>query len=204
MERIETLILDLGNVLMFHDNQLLFSRLSQIAGLRGQGVEQRIPTKLWDDIHRGALDEEGIRREVCAALGIDLTRADFWEVWNCHFRKNDKVLPYVQRLVGRVKLLLLSNTNVIHTRYFTQELPILGQFDGLLLSHELKLVKPEREIYLEALRRSDSRPEATAYFDDIPEYVDAARSLGIQGHVFRSVPEFIAQLSELGLNPVSS
>ncbi len=49
---IEALILDLGNVLAFHDNALRFARL---AGGQPRG-----------------LDAEGIRSLVCGQLGVDL------------------------------------------------------------------------------------------------------------------------------------
>jgi putative hydrolase of the HAD superfamily len=105
----------------------------------------------------------------------------------------------VERLVGRVKLGALSNTNALHAEYFQAQLPILKKFDQILLSHELRMMKPEPAIFLEALRRLDSAAAETVFFDDIPAYVEAARSLGIQAHVFRSAAEFRSELLSLGL-----
>jgi putative hydrolase of the HAD superfamily len=121
------------------------------------------------------------------------------KLWNCHFRLNQEMIVEVERLVGRAKLGALSNTNALHAEYFRAQLPILKKFDQVLLSHELRMMKPEPAIFLEALRRLDSAAAETVFFDDIPAYVEAARSLGIQAHVFRSAAEFRSELLSLGL-----
>ena len=71
--------------------------------------------------------------------------------------------------------------------------------DGLFVSHEHGLAKPDAAFFQRALDRAGSRAEATAFFDDIPEYVEAARRLGIQGQVFAQTRDFPAQLRALGL-----
>lgn len=199
MPKVKTVILDLGNVLMFHDNALLYRRLGELGGLRADAVEQLVSSGIWERLHRDRLDAEAIQREVCGALGITLRPEEFAEVWNCHFTPNDAIAPIVESLIGRAKLVLLSNTNALHTEYLRQRLPLLAKFDHLLLSHELGWAKPDPRIYLEALRRTGAMPSEAAFFDDVPEYVEAARRLGIVGHVYRSVEEFARQLASLGL-----
>jgi len=197
--KVKTLILDLGNVLMFHDNTLLYRRLGELGGLGAEAVEQLVSSGIWERLHRDRLDAEEIQREVCGALGIQLGPEEFAAVWSSHFTPNEAILPIVESLVGRVKLVLLSNTNALHTEYLRQHLPLLDKFDHLLLSHELGCAKPDPLIYLEALRRTGAKPFEAAFFDDVPEYVEAARRLGIVGHVYRSVDEFAHQLATLGL-----
>jgi putative hydrolase of the HAD superfamily len=199
VRRIDTLIFDLGNVLIFHDNRFLCRRLAEKAGLASAEVERLISPDFWAAVHGGAVSAEELRRQVCATLGLELTASAFDELWACHFRVNQPMLPQVEALVGRVKLLALSNTNAIHARYVLLALPVLKRFDQVLFSHELGMIKPDPEIFREALRRAKSEADATAFFDDIPEYVEAARSVGIHGKLFRSAAEFPAQLAQLGL-----
>src|SRR5260370_29353822 len=196
---IETLIFDLGNVLIFHDNRLLCRRLAHRAGLPAAAVEQWISSDFWAEVHRGGISDEELRRLVCATLGLKLTASAFDQLWACHFRVNEPMLPQVEALIGRAKLLALSNTNPIHGRFVRQALPVLKRFDHVLFSHELGMIKPDPEIFREALRRAKSEAGAAAFFDDVPEYVEAARSVGIHGRLFRSAPEFPAQLAQLGL-----
>ncbi|HEX8436799.1 HAD family phosphatase [Archangium sp.] len=192
-------ILDLGNVLVFHDNALLFRRLGARAGLSLAETEQRLAGAGWTAANRGLLGAEGIRRDVCSALGMDLPAEEFNALWSSHFTLHEAVLPRVEGLVGRVRLVLLSNTNVLHMAWIKPRLPLLGRFDDLVLSCEVGLVKPEPAIYQEALRRARCEPHEAAFFDDVPEYVQAANALGIRGHVFTTAESFDTQLQALGL-----
>lgn len=192
-------ILDLGNVLVFHDNALLFLRLGQRAGLPPQEVAQRLTGAGWTAANRGLLDAEGIRRDVCGALGVELPMEEFAPLWSSHFTVHTAVLPRVESLAGRVKLLLLSNTNALHVAYLRPHLPVLQRFDAVLMSCEVGHVKPEPAFYRLALERAGCAPHEAAFFDDLPEFVEAANALGIRGHLFTDAPTFDAQLKALGL-----
>lgn len=198
--RVDAVIFDLGNVLVFHDNELLYQRLAERAGVTPAAVRQALAEpELFFAINRGWLDAEGIRRAVCRAIGADLAADEFAALWCCHFQVHHAVLPLVERLVGRVRLLLLSNTNVLHTAYLRPRLPLLNRFDHLLFSHDLGMVKPETAFYQAALDRAGVRPDRTAFFDDVPEFVAAAQALGIRGYVFQDLATFTRDLVDLGL-----
>ncbi len=198
-KQVDTVIFDLGNVLVFHDNAQLFRTFGMHAGIPGDDFSRLVPASLWGAIHSGQLDGEGIRREICRVLGVDLSEEQFRRDWNSHFKVNREILPLVESLIGQVKVLLLSNTNAIHMAYLIEELPILQRFDDLVLSHEVKKMKPDPAIFEEALRRAGSVASRTAFFDDVPEFVEAAKKVGLRAYVFRNVEELAAQLEELGL-----
>ncbi len=197
--QVDAVILDLGNVLVLHDNGRLFQTFGRLAGIDGEEVARRMPPTLWNAIHLGELDRAGIRREVCRALKVELGEDEFCRLWNSHFTPNHAVLPWVESLIGRVKLALLSNTNPIHMEYLIGVLPLLRRFDHLVLSHELKKMKPDPAIFAHALRLTGSLPARTAFFDDLPQFVEAASRVGIRAFLFTGADEFGAQLRELGL-----
>ena len=199
--RVRAVILDLGNVLLFHDNALLFRRLGERAGgLGGAEVERRLMAGgLWEGANRGRLDREGVRCGVCGALGVDIPMAEFAPLFSCHFTLHEAVLPRVEGLAGRVPLLLLSNTNWVHADWFLPRLPLLERFDHVLLSCAQGTAKPDAAFFQAALARAGCPAAGAAFFDDVPEYVEAARALGIQAHLFTTAAAFDAQLAALGL-----
>ncbi|MFN8557480.1 MAG: HAD family phosphatase [Dehalococcoidia bacterium] len=204
MSEITTVVLDLGNVLAFHDNRYLFEQLGARAGLDADEVARRFAERtLFDRIQRGPYDAAGIRREVADALALDIALDDFVPLWCCHFRMNEPVWPLVAALAGKVTLVLLSNTNALHTAYLRPLLPVLRHFDHLVLSNEVGLIKPEPAIYQYALSLAGALPAQTVFFDDHPAYVDAARGLGIQAYVFEHVEGFRARLLDLALLPTT-
>ena len=199
MPAVKAVLLDLGNVLVFHDNALLFTRLGARAGLSGAEVGQRLAGAGWTAANRGLLDAEGIRQDVCRGLGVDLPMAEFAPLWSSHFTLHTAVLPRVEGLVGRVKLGLVSNTNALHAAYLKPLLPLLRRFDSVVMSCEVGHVKPEPDIFRLALEGVGCEPHEAAFFDDLQEFVDTANALGIRGHLFTTADAFDAQLKELGL-----
>src|SRR4051812_6344654 len=133
MADVDAVLLDLGNVLVFHDDALLLQRLAE-QGKRSADEVRAALGAVWDPCNRGRLAGEELRRAVAAAAGSALDPATFPDLWSCHFRFHTEVYPLVESLLGRVKVLLLSNTNATHLDWIRPRLPLLARFDGLVLS----------------------------------------------------------------------
>jgi putative hydrolase of the HAD superfamily len=198
MSKVDAVVLDLGNVLVFHDDALLFQRLAERGGRTADEVRAAL-REVWDPCNRGRLAGEALRHAVGRAAGVELEAADFPDLWSCHFRFHDAVYPLVESLLGRVKVLLLSNTNATHLDWIRPRLPLLDRFDGLVLSYQVGVAKPDPAIFEQALKLAGTAAARTAFFDDVETYVQAARALGIQGHLFTDAPTFRGQLAALGL-----
>jgi putative hydrolase of the HAD superfamily len=67
-------------------------------------------------------------------------------------------------------------------------------FEKFYLSHEIKLRKPNKEIYEFALKENNLIAEETLFIDDLEENTTAASALGI--HVWNLIPnqEDVSQL----------
>ena len=98
------------------------------------------------------------------------------------------------------RLVLLSNTNAAHFDFLTPRLPILDLFDEKILSFEVGVLKPHPKIYSAAIAAAKCPPQNCFYIDDIPEYVVAARTHGIDAEVFTDVPSLQAHLKKRQLS----
>jgi putative hydrolase of the HAD superfamily len=197
---IDALLLDLGNVLAFHDNALLFRRMAETFGTTPEAMKERLDGGLWERVNRGQLKGDALRQELVRRLGRDVAPDAWFALWNCHFTIHDEMARLVERLVGKVKLVLVSNTHDQHVAFLRPRLPVLERFDGLVLSCELGALKPERAMYETALRIAGVTPERAAFFDDVQTYADAATSLGIHGRVYTTAAAFREQARALGLD----
>jgi putative hydrolase of the HAD superfamily len=200
MNPIQTVVLDLGNVLVFHDDPVLFQRMSAWGGADPEDIGKRM-LGLWDAINRGDLAGDDLRHTICQVAGskVPMEADAFFALWNSHFRVHHEVLPMVEALFGRVKVVLLTNVNELHWRFVLPRIPMLKRFDDLVASYQLRMAKPDPEIFQATLARSGLRAEETAYFDDVPRYTEAASALGIHSRVFTDAPTFRTQLAELGI-----
>jgi FMN phosphatase YigB (HAD superfamily) len=195
---IDAVLLDLGNVLVFHDNDQLLETLARLGGRPVAEVTAALEP-VWQPCHLGTLAGPELQAAVESAAGVTLDRATFLDVWNCHFRVHHQVMPLVESLFGRVKVLLLSNTNADHFEPLRPQLPVLERFDDLVLSYRLGVAKPDPAIFAEALRRAGTAPDRTVFFDDVQPYVDAARGAGLRAERFTDASQFRRQLAALGL-----
>lgn len=200
MGKIQAVFLDLGNVLAFHDDPVLFARMSAWGGAAPEVIRQRM-LELWAPINRGTLAGDDLRGAVCRAAGgkTPMPADQFFAMWNCHFRVHREVLPMVEALFDQVKVLLLSNTNEMHWRFVRPLIPQFGRFHDFVVSCDILLAKPDPEIFEYALDRAGVAANHAAYFDDVKSFVDAACTLGIHGRVFTTADSFRKQLGELGL-----
>jgi epoxide hydrolase-like predicted phosphatase len=92
---------------------------------------------------------------------------------------NWELLEYIRRLHPQYKVGLLSNAwdnlrHTLHTRW-----NIDGLFDELVISAEVKMIKPDPRIFHLALERLHVLPSETVFIDDIDENVLAARNEGL-------------------------
>ncbi|MBL8911664.1 MAG: HAD-IA family hydrolase [Archangium sp.] len=195
---LDALILDLGNVLAFHDNEKLFDEMARAFSTTRDVIKEKVDSSVWDRVNRGGLKGDALRVELVQRLGKEITPDEWLRVWNCHFTINEPMAMTVGFLVGKVKLVLLSNTHDQHFSFLKPQLPVLNDFDALVLSCEVGHVKPEKEIYEKALAAAGTSPWKTAFFDDVKAYAIGATQVGMHGRVFTTVEQFTDDLSKLG------
>lgn len=92
---------------------------------------------------------------------------------------------------------VLSNSNPIHWHRQRDASTIRSIFETPFLSYEMKLIKPDREIFEHVQRTLDLEPDRILYFDDNQINVDAARSVGWRSEVAKGPDDcrhFLASL----------
>lgn len=100
---------------------------------------------------------------------------------------------------GRVTTGCLSNTNALHADRHAREEAVYDLFDHRFLSHELGLVKPDREIYEHVVEQLGCSPAAVLFLDDNQLNVDGARAAGLRAEKARGVGEAHAALARHGI-----
>jgi putative hydrolase of the HAD superfamily len=95
---------------------------------------------------------------------------------------------------GGIKTGMLSNSwSVDH-----YDLDLLAElFDDVVISAEVRLHKPQPEIYRLAAERLEVEPERCLFVDDLRENCDGAEAVGMTAIRFRDPQQAIARLGEL-------
>jgi putative hydrolase of the HAD superfamily len=156
-------------------------------------------TGLVERFETGLIEPRDFVAQMSSALDLDIEYGHFCRIWSSIF--TDTLIPesMLASLAARYRLLLLSNTNAIHFEGLRASHPLLRHFHKLILSYEVKAMKPRPEIYQAALACAGCRPEDCFYTDDIAAYVTAARSLGIDAVQFRSLEQLQGEMQARGI-----
>ncbi|WP_141575201.1 HAD family phosphatase [Actinomadura sp. WMMA1423] len=108
---------------------------------------------------------------------------------------NEETVALLKELSGRgTPLALLSNAPVELARMVDRR-PWASLFRHRLYSADLRLAKPEPEIFRELTGRLGAAPEEVVFVDDREENVRAARMLGIRSVLFTGVPRLREELA---------
>lgn len=115
-------------------------------------------------------------------------------------REISGTLDIVQDLKNKgIKLYLLSNINADTIKWAKKVFHFWDLFDGLILSGEVNMAKPDIEIFRYLLHKYKIKPEQAVFVDDNPANINAAKQAGIDGITFTSPAELKEELHSFGL-----
>lgn len=182
------IIFDFGGVLVNLDRKRCIEAFTRIgAGAIAGYVDECRQEDLFHDLEVG---DTGVGqfcdavRQACG--GCNATDEDICGAWDALLTGIPKRrLDKLAELKRDFRLVLLSNTNPIHWRkavddYFTQGgLNVNYYFEKTYLSYEMRMLKPDEEIYRKVLDSSGMDAGDTLFIDDSKANCAAAERLGI-------------------------
>ncbi len=107
---------------------------------------------------------------------------------------SQKVHELKQRGYG---IYLLSNYPERFFHVHTDDMPFMKDVDGMIISYQVHMVKPDPRIYRRLLDKYGLKSESCVFFDDKGPNVKAARDLGIKAYAVRSEEQLLNYLDEL-------
>ena len=198
--RFSLCLFDLGKVLIDFDFRIATERLSPLCGLPPGEIFERLAS--WEGIvafEEGKVTPSEFFEEVKARLHLPLDYESFLPIWNEIFTENKEVTDVVRRLLGKVPLAMISNTNRLHFDYCYRTFPILKEIGQFILSCDVGFRKPDPRIYQAALARFNIPPQKTIYVDDLEELIRAGKGLGLEAIQFEGAERLKEALSQRGV-----
>jgi glucose-1-phosphatase len=190
-KNISTLIFDFGGVLINLDiNQCILN----FKHLGLQNFEQYLnnfaQSGFFMQLEKGEIGAEEFRNEIRKLTPTTLTDAQIDEAW-CSFLLEipEEKLEMLIELRKKFRVLLLSNTNIIHfpnseKLLFTDKGRKLSEyFDRCYLSYEMKMAKPDIHIFENILAAENVQGNECLFLDDGLKNTVVAETLGIQTYL---------------------
>lgn len=194
----QALVLDLGGVIVAHDNQVLGERLRSRcpAGVTLRQIEAIAGR---DAYGTGEASIESLHAELADRLGYAGDRPTFREDWCCHLELDLSMLALVETIAARRRVMIFSNTNDVHWR---SQVAASGGRLGRLeawLSHEIGRLKPDPAAFLHVAEAAGIEPARSVFFDDRLENVEGARAAGFRAELFVDEAGFRRWLADEGV-----
>lgn len=198
---VKAIIFDLGKVIIPFDFSRGYAAMAPLCRYPEAEIRGRIgETDLVRRFESGLIEPEDFVRQLSERLELRTDYAGFCEIWSSIFLP-DTLIPesMLEGLKKRYRLVLLSNTNVIHFEMVRKAYPLLRHFDAFVLSYEARAMKPSPLIYEKAVQEAGCQPEECFFTDDIAAYVEAAKRFGIDAVQFQSAEQLGSELKARGV-----
>ncbi|MBP3697675.1 MAG: HAD family phosphatase [Clostridia bacterium] len=182
---IKNIIFDMGGVLIdYNPEKTLYGLFDKATA--DILLKEIFRNPLWSDKDRGIITPAEIMQKVKNRI----PEAVFEKV----SEMVDNFYPYMppfEKMYGFVEMLkskgygiyLLSNASPdFHERRIG--IPALSFFDGVIISADHKLLKPEKEIYEKLYETFSLKPEECFFIDDVQANIDGAKATGMDGHCY--------------------
>lgn len=200
---IKNIIFDMGQVLIHWQPTALMTRLSLSEEDHALLLREVFQSVEWVQLDRGSISEANAVKDMCCRLPAHLHSA-VEEMVTAWWKPPLDPMPGMGELIRELKengygIYLLSNAGTPLRTYFPR-IPGSDCFDGLLVSSEHRLIKPQHEIYEKLYETFDLIPGECFFIDDSPANIEGALETGMPGVIFRGdVPALRRMLIQNGI-----
>ena len=188
---IKNILFDMGNVLIRFDRKLFLDRLEVSEADKDTLLREVFANVEWAQMDRGTKTEETALESMRKRLPQRLHGAA--ETLTLHWDEPLVPIEGMYELVEELKekgygLYLLSNASYRQHDYWPR-IAASKFFDGTLISADVKVIKPQPEIYRLCLEKFGLKAEECFFIDDAPANIEGANRCGIAGCVFHGDAE---------------
>ncbi len=187
IQEVKNLIIDFGGVLIDLDRSRCVEEFKKL-GL--EDIEKCIgdfgQKGLFQDLEKGEITAAQFRDAIRGEIGSAVTDEQIDAAWNSFLVSIPTYkLDLLLRLREKYVVYLLSNTNSIHWDWACEHafpwraFRVKDYFEKIYLSYEMKMIKPDAEIFNAVLEDAGIEAGETLFIDDSPANCHTAEQLGI-------------------------
>lgn len=177
MSNIKNIVFDLAGVVFARNKERCPQQLMEYFYFINSG--EALPD-FWNDYDRGTRSFDAVAEALAKYRSSDIETAKHMMATAITYQ--DQIEPTAELIAelksAGYKVYVLSNMSKEYIEYL-RKMPVYSHFDGDIVSCEVGLTKPEKEIYALLLERFNLEPSQTMFIDDRKENTEAAAEVGI-------------------------
>ncbi len=189
--KVENVIFDLGGVILNIDYNKTINAFKALGDQSFDSLfTQANQTDLFDKYEKGLCSSQYFINGLLDYLPAGTTANAAVNAWNAMLLElPQKRIEKLFLLKEKYRTFLLSNTNDIHLDAFHSIIKKENQlnslsplFEKVYFSCEMKMRKPDTEIFLSVCDQNNLVPENTLFIDDSIQHVEGAKKAGLQAY----------------------
>ena len=199
MKMIKNIVFDLGNVLVRFDTESFLNGYSDTE--KELFYKEIYRSDNWLRFDNGDLTEDELTDTVCSHIPEcyrdDAKKLIRWYDLTSQIDGMERIVTLLKEC--GYKIYLLSNTSEAFYRY-CKRFPVLKHFDGLFISADHHMLKPDARIFNKFCETFSLTPSECVFIDDTEANVNGAKNVGFEGIVFKDdASELKKELAALGV-----
>ena len=196
---IKNVVFDIGQVLLEFDWRKFIAGMD----ISDKKKEQLAHVTLgniphWNEHDRGMEDEAFIQKSLAIEPDIEEELRYYLKYIGTVAKEYDHSVPLMRSLKKHgYGVYLLSNYGVTPFKYARENMKFFDEVDGMIISHEVGVIKPEPRIYEILFERYGLVPGECVFIDDRADNIEAAVNMGMSGIVFEDIEQVKNELERL-------
>jgi glucose-1-phosphatase len=193
---IKVFLFDFGGVIYEHPKEVIPVVLAKIYQKPLEMVLKEYG-KYKNDYLMGKFATEKLIESLSSAFQDNISIKEVKILWLKYYselaKPNADVLNIIKKLHENYKVYLFSNTTEMSNKH-NSKTGIYNFFDGIFLSNEMGMKKPNEDIYRKVLSSVNCRPEECIFIDDDSQNLLPAERMGMTTVLFNILAESPHQL----------
>lgn len=198
---LRAVIFDIGRVLVRLDVARAVADLSDGLSLDPDQLWSAIQgDPRWGDWQEGRMTPHAWYLHITKRLGSRLKFPEFRDAWNRTLDPQPlQRKDLFEGLAKSKRLALVSNTDPIHVAHLEANYDFFDFFPvaARIYSCSVQASKPSPVVFQAALKAIKAKAQEAVFIDDILDYVEAARTLGLKGIHYQDPSQLRAELRAL-------
>ena len=199
MKKIKVIIFDFGGVILNINYNKTINAFKKLGIVNAEKIySQKKQSELFNLIETGKISEKEFLLEL-QKISLNKNTQKIKKAWNAMLLDLPKErLTLLRQLKSSYKLFLLSNTNYLHIKEIKKKLGdnmwsnFSNLFDKMYLSHQLKIRKPEKDIFKLILSEQKLNANEVLFIDDSYQHIKTAKKLKLNTYHLKHEEDIVS------------
>ncbi len=196
---IKNVVFDLGGVLIAWKPDEIIAGVFDDSDLQTRIKREIFQHPDWLEMDKGHLEEIDAVQRFYDRTGVPLTKLEeLMQFVKESLTPIPESIELLEELAAQgFNLYCLSNMPVCRFAHIQPLHKFWHHFKGIIISGEIKMLKPDREIFEHLLSEFQLQASATVFVDDFPINIESAEEAGLRTVLFRDADDCRRQLQSI-------